>query len=536
MSEEHFAVSRISPAPAAQSDYDSICAALMQTERGRWFLQEYAKRNRSADTQLLLAAIQRIETVVCADRNERGRQARRGFRSDLLEMAKAITRTRAEVAEIRSDAALRPELAEPDGQAPPPRPRDVFAAAERIRDVTWAMRGHGFEPSTCDQLEELAASILSASALRDPTDRRASKLSEVLQYLEHRIETLLEGSADGEPSEPPPESQAVEPAPAIGFAGNSAIAESERAAADLEADAAALAAATDLPTIDAQSDPPPGEPEPPISAQIQEVEAQSAEPTSRSEPSPADGVQPTSASADEAPTDALAAPGRDLAELAVDGGAAAPSAPAPEDLAAASAEPPSAAPAAAVRSETKPAPAAEDGSRLPAVELAYSIPLLPSSSNFLAAAAVLRGLAADAHLPELDMRAGMPGIAAARAGGLLAAMAASPQALAAGPELAQLPIAFTADFDDARALGQPEPIGLDPAPVAEDQLPSPASPPPAAAEPMPAAAAPVTESHTAPLPAAATPAQAAPMPQPPQSDPLADLKAMSAEELIALFS
>ena len=80
---------------------------------------------------------------------------------------------------------------------PPPKTRDVFAAAERIRDVTWAMRGHGFDPSTCDQLEELAGTILSASSLRDPTDHRASKLSEVLQYLEHRIDTLLESSQDG---------------------------------------------------------------------------------------------------------------------------------------------------------------------------------------------------------------------------------------------------------------------------------------------------------------------------------------------------
>src|SRR5947209_6342921 len=206
MSEEAFAVSTIAPAPAAQSDYDSICAALMQTERGRWFLEEYAKRNRSADTQILLAAIKRIETVVCADRDERSKQAQQGFRTDLLEMAKAITRTRAEVAGIPADTASPSEAAGHDGEAaPPPRSRDVFAAAERIREVTWAMRGHGFDPSTCDQLEELAAAILSASALRDPSDRRASKLSDVLRYLEHRIETLLVGSHDGEASEPAPE-------------------------------------------------------------------------------------------------------------------------------------------------------------------------------------------------------------------------------------------------------------------------------------------------------------------------------------------
>jgi hypothetical protein len=198
MSEEASALSKIPPPPAAPGDYESICAALMQTERGRWFLEEYARRNRSADTQLLLAAIGRIEAVVCAERN---RQAQQGFRSDLLDMAKAITRTRAEVAQIRSEPAADPESALPQSDAAPMRrapPRDVFAAATRIRDVTWAMRGHGFDPSTCDQLEQLAASILSASALGDPSDHRASKLSEVLQYLEHRIETLLESSADGD--------------------------------------------------------------------------------------------------------------------------------------------------------------------------------------------------------------------------------------------------------------------------------------------------------------------------------------------------
>ncbi len=218
MSEEPSAISRVAPAPAAQSDYDAICAALMDTGRGRWFLQEYARRNRSAETQLLLAAIQRIEAVICA---ERDRQAQQGFRNDLLEMAQAITRTRAEVAEIRSEAPSRPQSVPPESQASPRAApaRGVFAAAERIRDVAWAMRGHGFDPSTCEQLEELAASILSASSLCDPGDRRASKLSEVLQYLEHRIDALLEGGADAaaapETAPLPAEAVAAAPEPAL---------------------------------------------------------------------------------------------------------------------------------------------------------------------------------------------------------------------------------------------------------------------------------------------------------------------------------
>lgn len=203
MSEELVAVSKAS-APVAQGDYEAICAALMQSERGRWFLQEYAQRNRSADTRLLLDAIGRIEAVVCA---EQQRGAQQSLRSDLLEMAEAITRTRAEVAEIRPDvtpASTASAAAAPPSGPPGPRTGEVFAAAERIRDVTWAMRGHGFDPATCEQLEELAASILSASALRDPADHRASKLAEVLQYLERRIGSLLESCEEAEAAQRAP--------------------------------------------------------------------------------------------------------------------------------------------------------------------------------------------------------------------------------------------------------------------------------------------------------------------------------------------
>ena len=50
--------------PAADSDYDSIHAAVMETVRGRWFLAEYARRNRHAETDALLKAIGRIESFV----------------------------------------------------------------------------------------------------------------------------------------------------------------------------------------------------------------------------------------------------------------------------------------------------------------------------------------------------------------------------------------------------------------------------------------------------------------------------------------
>ena len=36
----------------------------METARGRWFLAEYARRNRHADTTMLLKALDRIDALV----------------------------------------------------------------------------------------------------------------------------------------------------------------------------------------------------------------------------------------------------------------------------------------------------------------------------------------------------------------------------------------------------------------------------------------------------------------------------------------
>lgn len=57
-----------SPPPAIpDEDYEAIEAAVMETARGRWFLAEFARRNRSADTAVLLAAIERLEKLIGTD-------------------------------------------------------------------------------------------------------------------------------------------------------------------------------------------------------------------------------------------------------------------------------------------------------------------------------------------------------------------------------------------------------------------------------------------------------------------------------------
>ena len=63
-----------SPAPAAAPPetedyavYEALFAALSENARGRAFLAEYASRNRSADTDMLLVALSRLEGHIARD-------------------------------------------------------------------------------------------------------------------------------------------------------------------------------------------------------------------------------------------------------------------------------------------------------------------------------------------------------------------------------------------------------------------------------------------------------------------------------------
>ncbi len=75
------------------------------------------------------------------------------------------------------------------------------------------MRERGFDPATCDQIEQLASSILSAAALRNPDDDRAQKLADVLGYLERRIDAML-ASVAGVEAIPDSEAAPHPPSPA----------------------------------------------------------------------------------------------------------------------------------------------------------------------------------------------------------------------------------------------------------------------------------------------------------------------------------
>jgi len=72
-------------------DFDTIEAAVMETARGRWFLKEYARRNRNADTQAVLEALERLKVLPPDARMAEA------FRACLERMATSIRQTKEEV-------------------------------------------------------------------------------------------------------------------------------------------------------------------------------------------------------------------------------------------------------------------------------------------------------------------------------------------------------------------------------------------------------------------------------------------------------
>ena len=89
MSNDPLALSGIAAGLPQEAEYDAVYAAVTATERGRWFLTQYASRNRNADTDSLVAAIARIETAVRGDAvSQSGAVSER----DLAEIATEIER------------------------------------------------------------------------------------------------------------------------------------------------------------------------------------------------------------------------------------------------------------------------------------------------------------------------------------------------------------------------------------------------------------------------------------------------------------
>ncbi len=181
--------------PGSEADFEAIELAVMETERGRWFLSQYASRNRHADTQVLLTALSRIEKSIAVHREPTEIDR---FRLDVLEMSKAIARTRAEIAAIKPDDANGGGIVDASGEldsivsATEAATSDILAAAERVQEAAWTLRESSADSALCDMLDERATEIYMACSFQDLTAQRIRKVIDALGFLEKRVNAMAE--------------------------------------------------------------------------------------------------------------------------------------------------------------------------------------------------------------------------------------------------------------------------------------------------------------------------------------------------------
>jgi hypothetical protein len=161
--DEVFALSPISARATlpSEADYDAIREAFMETARGRWFLGEYAKRNRNADTSMVLDAVARIEATIAAQK-----QAPTNELPDALVLIRGLlSDAKASAAKTMSGSDAEEALAA------------VNKGTRIIREIAWTLREYGTDARICDMLDAQVNAIETSHQQTVAVEKRDAVLA-----------------------------------------------------------------------------------------------------------------------------------------------------------------------------------------------------------------------------------------------------------------------------------------------------------------------------------------------------------------------
>jgi len=201
MADEAFALSPISARAAqpSEQDYEAISEAFMETSRGRWFLGEYAKRNRNADTRMVLDAVERIEQSLAAQRREEPPD--NGLADALAAIKSALDEARGTAMAALDGLALEEHLA------------PVRKGARVIKEIAWRWREIGADGRICDLIDSQVAAIEGGCGQLSSTEARGA-LNAAFDLIERRIAGFGDSDAAAEAAKQAVASAAPAPSPA----------------------------------------------------------------------------------------------------------------------------------------------------------------------------------------------------------------------------------------------------------------------------------------------------------------------------------
>lgn len=213
MANEAFALSPIAARAAepTEADYDAIREAFMETARGRWFLGEYAKRNRNADTRMVLDAVAKIEETLAVQRQP----------VVVDRLPEALAAIRRAVAEAETAAGATFDRAALEASLGP-----ITRGARIIKEISWRWREIGADGRICDLIDSQLAAIEAACAQISAIDPRDA-LTAAFELLRDRVEQTDSGAAPqaaaaAHPASAPDEPPVAEAAPHVAEAAAAA--------------------------------------------------------------------------------------------------------------------------------------------------------------------------------------------------------------------------------------------------------------------------------------------------------------------------
>ena len=235
MADEAFALSPISARATqpSEADYEAIKDAFLETSRGRWFLTEYARRNRNADTRMVLDAVARIEGALAQPKPTSSGDLDETLDDILARVEAGRTRAATELDRLSVEQTLAPSY------------KDV----QTIRQIVWTLRESGTDLRMCDLFDAQAKAIETSLDILTAASPRQAVLA-VFDGLIGELNELADDAAQARDAAKPdavvmPDAVATQAATAADQVSNM---ESEPATADPDSGADAASGAFAAPS------------------------------------------------------------------------------------------------------------------------------------------------------------------------------------------------------------------------------------------------------------------------------------------------
>lgn len=163
----------------------------METARGRWFLAEYAKRNRVSETDRVLDAISGLKTYITREHEPADVLQ---MRLDIVDMTQKIEQIKTEIANTDqssptiSDAQIELNVVVDETET---ATSTILLSAEQIQGLGWEIRERGGADAECDKIDEFVTEIYMACSFQDLTGQRLRKVVQLTEMLETRLNAMV---------------------------------------------------------------------------------------------------------------------------------------------------------------------------------------------------------------------------------------------------------------------------------------------------------------------------------------------------------